>query len=55
MTARATIPIDLPPTHQSSDVLGRLPKWPERRDRAANALVTQGLVEDVEREAPKVK
>ena len=47
---RATITIYLPQKHQDANVLERLQKLAQKRDRSVNYMAVQAILEYVERE-----
>ncbi|MFB6271977.1 MAG: hypothetical protein ABEL51_03680 [Salinibacter sp.] len=50
MASRATITIYLPQKHQDANVLERLRKLAEKRDRSVNYLAVQAILEYLARE-----
>jgi len=50
---RATITIYLPQKHQSDQVLERLQKLAQKRDRSVNYLAVQAILEYLEKEESK--
>ena len=50
MAERATVTIYLPQKHQEANVLERLQKLAEKRDRSVNYLAVQAILEYLERE-----
>jgi predicted transcriptional regulator len=52
-TVRATITIYLPQKHQNEQVLERLQKLAQKRDRSVNYLAVQAILEYLEKEEKK--
>lgn len=50
---RATITIYLPQKHQNEEVLERLQKLAQKRDRSVNYLAVQAILEYLEKEEKK--